>query len=62
MTKFDAMHLLAHRFITDMANDLGIAETTWHRLADPLPENRVNEIIGLASRRGTKIPKEYIYE
>tara|TARA_R110000787_G_scaffold238253_1_gene344560 strand:+ start:211 stop:399 length:189 start_codon:yes stop_codon:yes gene_type:complete len=62
MTKLDAMHLLGHRFITNMANDMGISAVTWHRMSDPLPENRVNEIIGLASRRGTKIPKEYIYE
>ena len=56
MTKHDAMWLLGHRFVADMAQDMGISNQTWHRLSDPLPDQRTNEVIGIATRRGTEIP------
>jgi len=60
MTKFDALYLLRHRFVTDMCQELGTSTNTWYRYSDPLPKNIKQQIIGIAKERSLEIDEKFL--
>lgn len=56
MTKQEAMDMFGAQTLTELARELEVTPALWHQMSDPIPVKWEDRLIGLAVKRGLKIP------